>query len=736
MPTTLSLVRMKNQISLIFCLVLVLSASNGGIAQTPRLFINELVALEHRMISDPRGEFDDWIEIYNDEDTAVCIAGFYVTDNFSKPKKAKVDGVFKQFTTIPPKGHLVLWLDKGTKVSPPIHLPLKLNGEGEEVAIYSPNGVLIDSVSFGPQKTGFSYARLGDGQPGWGFANKHTPGEKNTKQRAVFTPLPVFNLAHGFYDNSVVVSLSGAEKEDTIRYTLDGNRPTKNTGIIFKAPFKIEATSAVRAGIFSEGKHTDSIAAHTYFIRTEHSLPVFSLSTDSVETLLRTGDGDFYKGENRAQIEFFEQNESVFTINAGFRLLGLAIRYFPQKSIGLKLRTEYGNSTLNYPLFAQKPYINKIHGFALRNSGNDNTRTLFRDGLMHSLISTGTSIDYLSYSTTVLYINGRYWGIYNLREKVSSQYIKENHPKNGKSIDLLEWKGAPIEGDDEAFNAMWQYFESTDLSIAENYVHATSMIDLQNFIDYHIGQTFYGNTDWPMANIKYWKSRKGKGKWRWVLFDTDLAFELNKNKCPGHHNSIKYILGENNCHLTHLDHALTESTTIFRSLIKNESFKERFLSRYIDLLNVNFKSENVLTVIDSLQDKLAVEMPQHINRWSAHSGIRSMSQWENEVDMLRQFASERPDSIRQFLSEAFNLGNSMTVNISVNNAAGGTILVNSISPTQFPFEAVFFEKLKFRLFAIPKPGWVFKGWQELETESNRIETLPLLPKYTAIFEQE
>lgn len=704
-------------------------------AQTPRLFINELVALEHRMISDPRGEFDDWIEIYNDEDTAVCIAGFYITDNFSKPYKAKVDGIFKQFTTIPPKGHLVLWLDKGTNTSPPLHLPIKLNSDGEEVAIYSPDGILIDSVSFGPQKTGFSFARLGDGQPEWGFADKPTPRKENTDKRAVFTPLPSFNLPSGTYNTSLVIRLSGAEKEDNIRYTLDGSRPIKNHGFVYAAPFKIESTCVVRAAIFSEGKHTESIATHTYFIQTEHTLPVFSLSTDSIETLLRTGDGSFFKGENLAQIEFFRQSQSVFTINAGFRLLGLAIRYFPQKSIGLKLRTEYGSSTLNYPLFAQKPSLDKIHGFALRNSGNDNTRTLFRDGLMHTLISSGTSIDYLSYEPTVLYVNGQYWGIYNLREKVSSQYVKENHLKNGKSIDLLEWKGAPIKGDEEDFNSMWKYFEETDLSIPEHYVKATSMIDLQNFVDYTIAQTFYGNTDWPMANIKYWKSKKKNGQWRWILFDTDLAFELNKTKCPGHHNSIAYVLGKNNCHLQHLDHALTESTTIFRSLMQNESFRQRFVSRYLDLLNVNFKSEHVLKTIDSLHNQLADEMPNHISRWSQESGIRSMSQWENEVNMLRQFATERPDSIRQYLTEAFDLGAPVRVKIEVNNSEGGNIAINSITPNQFPFEGVFFEKLEFRLFANPAPGWIFKGWKELDYKNQRIETLPNLPTYTAIFER-
>lgn len=716
------------------CLLVLGFHSIEGLAQAPRLFINELVALPHQMMTDPRGEYDDWIEIYNAEDTAVCIAGFYVTDNFSKPRKSKVDEVFQQFTTIPPKGHLVLWLDKGTKTSPPIHLQLKLDGGGEEVALYSPAGVLIDSVTFGLQKANISYARLGDGNSTWGFAKTHTPGAANVSEAAVFAPLPTFSLIGGMYDAPVSVSISGGEAGDQIRYTTDGTTPSNSHGKTYSAPIKLDSTAMIRAAVFGKDKRSDAISSQTYFINANHSLPIVSLATDSIQTLLRTGAGDFFKGENPVQIQFFEDQMPAFTIDASFRLLGAAIRYYPQKSLGIRMRTEYGAATLNYPLFPQKPALTKIHGFALRNSGNDNSRTLFRDGLMQTLISQGTSIDYLAYRPAVVYVNGQYWGIHNLREKISRHYVKENHPKKGKSIDLLEWKGAPIDGNEETFNQMWQFFSETDLSMPKNYVEATSMIDLPNFIDYTIAQSFYGNTDWPMANIKYWRPRKGKGKWRWIMFDTDLAFELNKSRCPGHHNTIQYLLGENNCHLPHLDHALQQSTTLFRSLMKNPSFQKRFLTRYVDLLNANFRSERVLHVIDSLRDNLEEEMPQHIDRWSSNAAIRSLGHWESEVGMLRKFASERPDSIRLFLSEAFDLGAPVSVVVNVNDLNGGTVMINSIATDHFPFEGVFFENLAFRLIAIPNPGYAFTGWRELETTNDRIEVLPTSSSYTAMFE--
>ena len=701
----------------------------------PNLFINELVAVPHQIIHDSKGEYDDWIEIYNAGDTAVCIAGYYITDDLSNPKKANIDSRFKQFTTIPPKGYLLLWLDKGTKGSPPIHISLKLSGTGEQVGLYTPKGQLIDSVTFGPQKPNVSYGRLGDGNTKWAFTKFPTPKTANTFDTVVFTPPPMFNLSSGFYSNAISVVIQGEEKKDTIKYTLDGTTPNEQNGFIYDKPLLIGTTTVVRAVIYKKGKLTSRPTTHTYFINDSCSLPILSLATDSIKTLLRTDAGNGYRGENPLHLEFFEQEKSSFKLNGGFRLQGLAIRYYPQKSLAIRFRVNYGAEKLSYPLFPQKPHLTRFYDFSLRGSGNDNNRTLFRDGLMHSLVDKNMHIDYLSYRPVVVYVNGKYWGIHNIREKISRYYLETNHPKIGKRAELLEWKAAPIQGDPTHYNKMWHFADSNDLSDPANYDSISSWMDIDNYIDYFIAETFYGNNDWPMANIKYWRPSKKEGKWRWIMFDLDLAFNFRANRCPGHHTSIQYVLGVNNCHLPHLDHALMESTILFRALIKNDTFRKHFITRYTDILNTNFKSERVTRVIQALHDSLAPEMPRHIKRWSDKRGIRNMNTWKREVGELLRFAEERPDTIRKFLSEAFDLGDSIQLQFNINNPKGGTIQVNTITPDQFPFVGTFFEKMEIQLIAKPAKGYVFKEWKETrETDSIIKLSTNKQEIYTAIFE--
>ena len=238
-----------------------------------------------------------------------------------------------------------------------------------------------------------------------------------------------------------------------------------------------------------------------------------------------------------------------------------------------------------------------------------------------------------------------------------------------------------------------------------------------------------------MANCKYWRPQGKGGQWRWIMFDTDLAFELNKSKCPGHHNSIEYILGVNNCHLPLFDAGLLEATLLFRKMLENNDFKKAFLNRYINLLNSNFSAYNVTNTIDEIKEKLAAEMPRHIQRWSRYGGIRSMDNWNKEVQQLYQFAAERPDTVRKFLSKAFDLGNQKEVILKINNSNGGTVTVNNYLPTSYPFKGTYFEKLEIELAAVPKEGYIFSGWKENKTLKANESVRPFSGTLTAIFEK-
>jgi hypothetical protein len=733
--------KQKSRISIYQWLILGLFAfvlpPTLSLAQEQSLFINEFVALKHQIIHDVNLEYDDWVEIYNGSDTAICIAGYYITDDLSQPKKFQISSQFKQFTTIAPKGYLLLWFDKGTRGQPPIHIPLKLSGDGEQIGLFSPDGDLIDAITFETQIPNISYARLGDGNKNWGFAKIPTPGFENGTETVVYAPKTNCNLPSGFYESPIQIKIKGGSTGDTIMYTLDGTTPSKTNGTRYSETISIEKTTVVRSMIINEGMYLTNPSTQTYFINEPMNLPVFSMATDDIDILESVNPAKSNYGEFPCHLELFRNADHPdFELDAGFKLVGKAIRSYPQKSLAFKTRVEYGSDALKYPLFQQKPEITKVFDFLLRNSGNDNKRTLIRDGLMHSLVSEDMHIDYLAYEPVVLYVNGKYWGIHNLREKISQNYLIANYPNTIKNIDLLEWKEAPIKGDEEHFDKMINYVSTQNVSFDSVYDSISQMIDLDNYIDYIIAETFYANTDWPMANIKYWRPKTPEGKWRWILFDTDLAFELNKSKCPGHHNSIAYVMGVNNCHLPLFDHGIIESTLLFRNLIENENFKTRFINRYVDLLNTNFSEERVSKAIQDIQNKLEPEMAHHCSKWSSKLGIRNVTTWETEMNHLYKFAKERPDSIRFFLDQQFELGKVKEIQIAVNSIEGGRVQINSITPTEYPFFMKYFSSQSITINAIPYPGYVFKEWKETGTVNTPMVISVNTTSYTAIFEKK
>lgn len=126
-------------------------AAGGG------LFINEVMPSNAAACADSFGEFDDWIELYNAGAADLDLTGYYVTDDTALPMKAQLPaGVI-----VPAHGFKLLWADD--QVQGVDHLAFKLDAQGEQFAISGPDGVLIDSITFGAATTDVAFARLPDG---------------------------------------------------------------------------------------------------------------------------------------------------------------------------------------------------------------------------------------------------------------------------------------------------------------------------------------------------------------------------------------------------------------------------------------------------------------------------------------------------------------------------------------------------------------------------------------------
>lgn len=394
-----------------------------------------------------------------------------------------------------------------------------------------------------------------------------------------------------------------------------------------------------------------------------HELPVLSIVADSFD-LWDDSVGIYVKGVGSAsnwqgekanyfsgkkipiELAYFVNNTSVLEQEARLKVSGGGSRKQPQKSFNISSKKHF-----SYFFFEQKKITDFSH-FRLRVSGQDWRETLLRDALMHALVAE-TEIDIQAYQAVVVYLNGNYWGIYNLREKFNARYLQQNHAVF--NCDILERNAKVSIGDTLHYQQMIRFIETHDLGQQTHYEKVLLWVDMENFIDYYCAQIYFANTDWPANNVKYWRPKVANGKWRWFLHDTDLGFGF----APiwGHpggveHNTLKFAL--NDSATTH--HNQPWSTFLFRNFLKNEQFKQEFIRKFAQHLETTFQPEIVHAVIDSLAAAIASEMPQHINRWkdTAPYALQSMEQWEGQLQELRDFATQRPTVVLQQLQKQFN----------------------------------------------------------------------------------
>lgn len=341
--------------------------------------------------------------------------------------------------------------------------------------------------------------------------------------------------------------------------------------------------------------------------------------------------------ERPANIEFYEPSGQLgFESAVGIRIHGNATRGYAQKSLRISFRAEYGLPVLNYDLFGR----NKnqfFHSFILRNSGNDWDKTMFRDAFMQSLMKN-SFIDIQDYRPSIVFINGEYWGIHNIRERFDENYLANKYHFSADSVTILELSGKRVRGekdDEEMFASLLDFVKTNDLSVKENYDYVKSKMDIESFQDFIIANVFFCNSDWPNNNVRFWRyngvagndSLLAKdGKWRWMLYDTDWGFGYNSMSTP-------------DVNLLEKASKIGSSGILFNSLQQNKNFRNQFTTRFQHLLNSVFSTPELLSRIDQMQATLAPEMQEHIERWRS---IGSYRQWLNNVDVLRDFARKRP----------------------------------------------------------------------------------------------
>jgi len=668
----------------------------------------------------------DWIELHNPDPFSVDIGGYFISDDLNDNNKWRIpDGL-----SIGPGEYLIFWADGKDKIPGETdeiyftdttiiniinhHLNFKLSSDGEEIALFDTAGNMVDSIVFGIQKGDIAFGRNPDNPETWVYLGEASPGALNSSVYSIIydeTTDPVLSIDGGFYAGTLYIEMSHASASSSIYYTLDGSTPNINS-TLYTTPVEITYTRILKARAYETGKLPGHIITHSFFIDEQIDLPVISISSE-YHNLWSYDFGIFQNSlKNREisiSIEFFdEMGDSQFNVNAGMKLFGSTIYQLRQKPMSVSMKNKYGNDLIEEQVFQDKD-IHSFQNLVLRNGGNDNGISFFRDAMITSLVAGKMDIDYQAFKPSVVFVNGEYWGIYNLREKMNEKYLASNHHVRHDNLDMLENNAEIMEGNAEDYLTLLNYIENNDISDPAVYEYLKAQIDLSEYINYKIIKTYMG---YWLADInnKYWKIKDEDGKWRWLLFDLEHSF--------GRH-------GSDACNVNTLEkissnyEGLPEwSTLLFRKLCDNQEFRSEFTQRFASLLNTALKPETVISVIDSLQDLYATQMPRHIARWDSDPlAIPSIPSWNTNIEDMRDYARCRRYEVQQHLLKRFGIADTFRVSIKIPASDTGKVFINDVLITDSIFSGLYFSDMPVRFKAAPMQGFQCLGWEGITVNS-------------------
>jgi hypothetical protein len=705
--------------------------------QDPRIYINEFLASNVATDADivDFDDYSDWIELYNDESSDVDIGGYFLTDNFSNPTRWQIPSG----TVIKAKGFLRFWADGYDDVpghtyrrdySPNdyfttkyYHLNFSLSRASEEIGLFKSDGTLIDSVSFGFQLPDVSVGRKPDGYANWLYFGEPTPEASNITEGTLnteFSADPDISLESGFYNGIQLITITATHPSTTIKYTLDGSKPC-SLSETYLNPISINQTVVLQVRAFEQNKLPSNIITKSYFIDENILLPVISLVVQPDvlwDNTYGIYDNNFKEREIPVSFEFIDANGTPgFKLNAGLRLTGQASLFYPQKSFTISTDDRFGTDEIIYRVFPQRE-LNTFKSLYLRNSGvPDNRSTFFRDAMQHSLLINKIDLDCQAYRPSVLFLNGEYWGIYNIRDKIDKDYIFSLHNVNPDDVDLLEYNMIPtpevMEGNAENYNAFYNYIRNNDLSVEQNYRYIGEWMDVDEYINYQICEIFFDNVFWPDQNIRMWRERKEGAKWRWILHDLDYGFGMPNQISIGYRNNTLEYATSSNTGGSFVPPLW--STLIFRKLLENNEFKVKFVQHFSSYLNSIFHPDTILAVINQLQGNISKEMPRHISRWrngEYYYGypIQNYSEWLSNVNGMREFAGNRQVYQRQHIADYFGLSGTSTITVNIDNQNAGKVLINNVELINESNTGIYFKDIPIVLKAIPEVGYRFVQW--------------------------
>ena len=500
----------------------------------------------------------------------------------------------------------------------------------------------------------------------------------------------------GVYTEAFPVTLTCSNSSYQIRYTLNSATPDMNStpyssplplnkGMCSKSdiykilispedefylPDSVTKSIVIRAAAFDgQGNRVSPVVTQSYFIGAlgceTHGLPVVSICADSLPLFAHdTGilvPGDLYDPESIEQpgnysqhgrewermvnVEFYDTENSGFNQIAGLRTHGGHFtRRAQQKGLKIYARDEYGKKNFKYKVFEDSD-IEKFKRLVLRPFNNACTPAGIQDWLSNH-IAAPLNMGVTASRPVTLFLNGEYWGIYYLEEKVDERYLESHYDVDPDDVNIIaQWSELEAGSSDE-FYSLYYSLRDADLSDSAQYSYFSEKIDIPNIIDYYLFELFSANCDWPINNVRCWQVPGGQ--WHWVFYDGDWCL-----------TNGRFDVYENATYTGYMSwHTSEWSTLFFRKLIESETFKKQFLERLEQLNSSCFNYKATKPFLMQIQQQLNDEIPQQSQRFN---NPKSQSEWKKFCLDVDDFLTKREIQFRRQTLDFFHLGdNSVT----------------------------------------------------------------------------
>ncbi|MDO4567502.1 MAG: lamin tail domain-containing protein [Clostridia bacterium] len=618
-------------------------AMNAYQQPSGELYISEVMGLNDTYLV-YNSVYYDWIELHNNGAQAINLSGYGLSTRVNNPGMWTFPDVSIE------AGQYLTIVCVGEDYNPDssiLQTPFNISAGGESVFLFDSNGALVDKLVCPKFYRDHSVGRDLDGT--FRIFSEPTPKEANRGAIAGITEAPVFSVAAGAYDEAQSITITAPADAD-VYYTLDGSAPTRDSARYTGAAIVVDSTAVLRAFAATSGMYDSDIMSATYIIDDPHDLPIVSIAVDPAEYAVMY-ENYYEEIEIQMHFDYFENNAAVFSDDGIIRIFGALSRTKEQKGYALIARSDSGKQAFEYPFFDSRPFT-EYGALVLRASGQESTMSRIRDIVVTSLVDDHTDLVVQAYQQCVLYINGEYTGVYNLREKINKAFLMQHYPEaDAKTMDLLVGNGNRsyyiLQGSNREYLALVEFAKENDLSVQSNYDYVAELVDVDNFAEYTAMQLYVGNTD--SGNIKFW--RTAGRKWQWITYDFCWALNTWANGGNGYEEGYK--LDAVYRYLGRSGHGANAgfSNALINALLENDSFRSLFLEKCAKMANVVFEEQTLIARIEECAANIRPEMPRDTELWADIT----YESWEREIETLKVFASERKAYFAHHIRSYFNL---------------------------------------------------------------------------------